>query len=535
MELRTLIANIRAGDAGAFTALARRYQNMAHGYAFSLLHDFQLAEDAVQEAFLAAYCHLNRLQAPEAFPGWLRGIVRHQCQRILRRQRLQTVSLETAAGVAASTPGPERQLEAQETRERVLAAIRALPQPQREVTALYYIQEYSHQEIAAFLEVPVSVVNNRLHAARIRLKRRMLPMVKKTLHANALPQEFADRLGRIVAVRGPVVDVQFAPGDVPSIFSAVTLSDPALDQEVTLEVAQHLSDGIARCIFVSEAKALPQGAAVVPTGVPVPTPVAGDTLRQVADILGSGPTASPELLETGIKAIDLFCPFTKGGRVGVFAEWGVGVLVLLPEILHDLALQKGGVTLLVFVPSPADAPTWNEISKEIAAGTDERQILYIPVADPLDPAFGDQFAALDAKLYLTRRLAEQGMYPAIDPFRSSARRLDPALAGEEHVRIAQAAREMLRRYCELQFSLDGAGSRALSAGDRTLVQRARRIQRFLTQPFFVAEPYTQRPGRRVPLEETLRGLQALLSGEADALKADSLAMIGALDQAKTPE
>ena len=266
MELRTLVEKSRAGDRGAFTSLVRTYQDMAFAYAYAFLNDFQLAEDATQEAFLVVYRNLEKLQVAEAFPGWLRGIVRNGCCHLLRKRPSRLLSLEQVQDITASTPTLEQQMETQETQRLVQVAIQALPLTQREVTTLYYIQEFSQQEIATFLEIPVTTVNMRLHAARTRLKRRLLPMVKETLHANALPDDFAERVGKIVQVQGPVVDAQFPSNALPPIFSAITLSHPDLHQEVTLQVTQHPGNGIARCILVSETPGLVQGMQVVDTG-----------------------------------------------------------------------------------------------------------------------------------------------------------------------------------------------------------------------------------------------------------------------------
>lgn len=248
MELTTLIRRARAADLDAFTELTRRCQNLAFGYAFSLLGDFHLAQDATQEAFIAAYFGLGQLHDPAAFPGWLRGIVRHQCHRILRQRPFGLVPLEHAAEIEAESGDPERHLAERETRDAVWAAIDALPQTLREVVTLYYLQEYSQQEVAGFLGVPLSTVNNRLHSARQKLKRRMLQMAQDTFKENGLPREFADRIGRLLQVRGPVVEAQFDPNDLPEVLSALTVSDEPRQIDVTVEVVQRLANGVVRCV-----------------------------------------------------------------------------------------------------------------------------------------------------------------------------------------------------------------------------------------------------------------------------------------------
>src|SRR5205823_4230434 len=185
------------------------YQNLAFGCALSLLGDFHLAEDVTQEAFVTAYFNLAQLRDPAAFPGWLRQLVRSCAHRLLRQQHLQCVPLETAAEVGCNQWQPDRCFEQKERTAAVLAAIGALPQSQREVVTLFYLQERSQREVAAFLGVPVTVVNNRLHAARATLKRRMLAMLEDTMREKALREPFAAHVGRIVTVRGPVLEVQF--------------------------------------------------------------------------------------------------------------------------------------------------------------------------------------------------------------------------------------------------------------------------------------------------------------------------------------
>jgi RNA polymerase sigma factor (sigma-70 family) len=531
MDLQALIYRVRAGDPCAFTELVRRYQDLAFGYAFSLLRDFQLAEDAAQEAFLAVYAHLNTLETPGAFPGWLRSIVRNQCGRIRRKRRSDVVPLDQARDMAAPMPGPEHQAETNAMREQVLAAIKALPQAQREVTTLYYIREYSQQEIATFLGVPVTQVNNRLHAARTRLKRRMLPMVKETLQQSALPADFAERVGKIVQVQGPIIEAQFAPEALPAIFSALTVSDPSHPQPVTVEVAQHLENGIVRCIALAPAEGLARGLEVVSTGGPAGQPVSAETLSQIVTTLSKTQTTTPEILETGIKVIDMFCPYARYGKVGLFAEWGIGMLVLVAEVLHNIATHQGGVSLFTFVQPKTDLANWQETIQELPIATGDVQTIYLPTEDPSDPQFVARFDFLDATTYLSRRLAAQRFYPAVDPLHCHSRLLDPAIVGQEHVDVANGVRQLLQRYQELSAA-DASDNTALSPEDQTVIARTRRIERFLTQPFFVAEPYTQQPGQYVSREETVQGLKALLSGEYDDLPEEAFLYCGPISQAR---
>lgn len=194
-----LVERARMGDLEAFAELTRRYQGMALGYAFALLHDAELAQDAVQEAFVAAYFALDQLREPPAFPGWLRTVVRTQCGRIARQRRLDEVPLDEAVALEAERDRPDQQLERREARAHVLAAVATLAPAHREVLVLHYVEQYSHAEIAAFLDLPTTTVNMRLHAARKALRDRILGLVREALRAGALPHDFPERVARIIA------------------------------------------------------------------------------------------------------------------------------------------------------------------------------------------------------------------------------------------------------------------------------------------------------------------------------------------------
>jgi RNA polymerase sigma factor (sigma-70 family) len=198
METERLVGAARAGDLSAFGELVRRYQHMAVAYAFSLLRDLDLAQDAAQEAFVAAYLALDGLDEPRAFPGWLRAVVRSQCGRLTRRRRLPAVPLGEAWAVADEVGAPEARVERREAGAHVLAALAGLARPHREILTLHYVQEYSHREIADFLGVPATTVNARLHAARAALRDRVLRMVREALRAGAVPADFPDRVARAI-------------------------------------------------------------------------------------------------------------------------------------------------------------------------------------------------------------------------------------------------------------------------------------------------------------------------------------------------
>ncbi len=539
MELSRLIAAAKLGDWNAFAELVRRYQDLAFGYALSILRDFHLAEDAAQEAFVAAYFDLAKLQEPDAFPGWLRGIVRYQCYRILRKRHFELVPLDQAADLPAQSVGLEEQVVQQDVAGQVLEAIDALPQAQREVITLYYIREYSQQEVAAFLEVPVTTVNNRLHAARKQLKRRILPMVKDTLKEHALPDNFASRVGKLIEVRGPVVDAQFAPDQLPALLSALTITDEPRKVQLTVQVVQHLGNGVVRGIAVSPVEGLTQGMQVIDTGAPVQEAVDRETLGRAFNLLGNGRQAADaslpaeqapagEVLETGIKVIDLLCPYTKGGKVGVLGGAGVGKMVLIEEVVHNVASRETGVSLFTFVKPGNEVSLVQETIAEgygIASGS--VQTIVLSADDPLDPA--PATALFDAVTFMSRERAESRLYPAVDPLRSTSRSLDPAVVGQEHYDVARGVRELLQR---AKAIAERAPDRdELSAEDRLVVARARKIQRFLSQPFHVAEVFTGFPGVFVKLEDTIRSFAAIVSGEYDGLPEAAFYMVGTIEEA----
>jgi len=292
MDLERAVRAAAGGDLDAFGELTRRFQHMAFGYALSFVRDFGQAEDVVQEAFVAAWCALPTLADPAAFAGWLRGIVRHRAHRVLRRKHFECVPLTDADTVAAGAPTADRRVERRQEVGNVLAAIAELPTALREVVALYYVHDCSHQDIATFLGVPVTTVNNRLHAARAQLKRRTLTMVKDALEAHQLPDDFAARIGRIVRAREGVVDARFDPVSLPDFLTEIVASDEARQRAVSLQVVQRLPDGIVRCIVASPADTLEPGMTVLSAGRHVQTPVSREVFDRSVRLLAGPPARS---------------------------------------------------------------------------------------------------------------------------------------------------------------------------------------------------------------------------------------------------
>lgn len=519
---KALIEKARAGDRVAFTALTLRYGEMALGYALSILRDLHAAQDVAQETLFIAYRSLGSLEDADRFPAWLRGIVRFQCGRVLRARRFDLVGLEDVHDMPSSWAGPEQHLEIAEGFDRVLTALRSLPQAQREAALLFYIKDYSQREIAAFLELPVTTVNNRLHAARKGLKEKLTMT--------------STRIGRVVAVHGLVVDVQFEVRAMPLLLGALRLAVVEEENSATLQVVQHAGGGLVRCLIHGSALGVAPGAAVVDKGIPALARADATTLTQIIPLLGAtarSGSARPVMLETGIKVIDLLCPYTAGGTVGFFGPAGMGRMVVSAEVIRNLTAAGGSMTIFAFSNGEAEARGLYDAPEEAPQPLGASQFVCLPIDDSIDAASPAVLAAsplLDARTYFSATLGRSGLWPSIDPLLSTSRLLDPTIVGKEHYAVAADVRQLLRRYRDLQEGgLDGQG-RSHSAGDRALIARARRVQKFLTQPFAVAAPFTGRPGEVVPFTETLRDCMALLAGAYDDVPEETLIWRGALNR-----
>lgn len=319
MDLDEVVRQARAGSLEAFETVTRRFQHMALGSALALVRDPQQAQDVVQEAFVAAWAALPTLEEPKAFPSWLRTIVRHRAARLLRRGHLETLPLSAAAALPNDEPTADDQLDRHDQASRALAAVAGLPAELREVATLFYLHDCSHQDIAVFLGLSTTTVNNRLHAARGTLKERMLDMVSDALHGNALPDDFANRIGRLVESRGNVVEVLFDPNSLPDLLSELAVSDEANKRAIAVQVVQRPGGGLVRAIALAADQALPRGATVLNEQRHSLTPIDAAGFERLVTALAL-PSAQPRLLETGIKAIDVLCPLTAGGTVAIAGE-----------------------------------------------------------------------------------------------------------------------------------------------------------------------------------------------------------------------
>ncbi len=461
------------------------------------------------------------------------------------------------------------------------------------------------------------------------------------------------RKGKIVQVLGAVIDVEFPKeGGLPSIYDAVLVTNPTLDStpnNLTLEVAQHLGDSMVRCIAMDSSEGLVRGQEVIDTGAPISVPVGPKTLGRIMDVIGrpvdeAGPidtdirwaihrptptfeeqSTSKEILETGIKVIDLLAPYVKGGKIGLFGGAGVGKTVIIMELINNIAKAHGGYSVFggvgertregndlwhemkdsgvldkaVLVYGQMNEPPGarfrvgltaltvaeyfrdeegrdvllfiDNIFRFVQAGSEvsallgrmpsavgyqptlatdvgqlqERitstkkgsitsvQAVYVPADDYTDPAPAVTFAHLDATTELNRAIAEKGIYPAVDPLTSSSTVLEPGIVGERHYAVARRVQQTLQRYKDLQDIIAILGMDELSEGDKQIVSRARKIERFLSQPFHVAEAFTGSPGAYVKLEDTITGFEELVDGKCDDLPEQAFYMVGTMAEART--
>lgn len=458
-------------------------------------------------------------------------------------------------------------------------------------------------------------------------------------------------VGKIIQVIGPVIDVQFSEGNLPAIMNALTITNPVIDDQednLVTEVAQHLGDNVVRTIAMDATDGLVRGMDAKDTGQPIAMPVGHETLGRVLNVVGRpvdglGPIdakkfypihrpapsftdqdTSVRVLETGVKVVDLLVPFPRGGKMGMFGGAGVGKTVIMMEMIHNIAMQHGGISVFAGVgertregtdlymemkesgvlpkaaliygqmtePPGARARValsaltaaeyfrdeegqdvllfvdnifrFTQAGSEVSAllgrmpsavgyqptlGTDlgelqERitttnkgsitsvQCVYVPADDLTDPAPATTFAHLDGTVVLSRQIVELGIYPAVDPLDSTSRILDAQFIGEEHYQVSRIVQQTLQKYKDLQDIIAILGMEELSEEDKLTVARARKIQRFLSQPFFVAETFTGTPGKFVKVEETVRGFKEIIDGKHDDLPEQAFYMVGGIEEAQ---
>lgn len=536
MDLETLVTQARGGDVKAFVELTRRFQHAAYGSALTLVRDFQAAEDVVQEAFMAAWSGLPGLAEPAALPGWLRGIVRHQAFRVLRRKPPQGLPLADAEAVPSEAPTADHVVQHRDEAATALAAMAQLPDALREPATLFFVHECSHQDIATFLGLSVPTVNNRLHAARKQLKQRMLTMMKDTLHSHGLPDNFANRIGRLVEARGGIVEALFDPAAMPDVLTELAVSDEANQRAVNVHVVQRAPGGLVRSVALSQVDALPRGATVLSSTRRTATPISGLPFDRIVPLLaGPSPLAAGQakLVETGIKVIDVMCPFVAGGSVALAGGYGVGGTVVMEELVRRLSGGRDPVSMFFFMPPPSSE--WPPTLAEDYSFTDAlkedgysegtvgavQTFFFRSEAGPWTAERLAGLAPIDSVIHLSRDRAKARLYPCVDVLTSHSRALETRAVSGEHARIAERVRAALA----VMWASNGFAN--ADTKDMTLA-RARKLQNFFGQPFFVAEPYNKRPGSHVSLGDALDGCRAILDGECDGLAVEAFAFEGSL-------
>jgi RNA polymerase sigma factor (sigma-70 family) len=565
LDLAGLVRLAAGGDANAFSVLVDRYCDAALAQALVFVPDLHLAQDVVQESFVAAYLSLPRLQEPAAFGGWLRSIVRHQSHRVLRKLDHEFAPLDEAAQSWTDQVGPETCAADREKGHILLSLVDRLPSPEREAISLFYLHECSRRDVAAFLNLPITTVDNRLHSARLKLKEELSTMVANTLSQHPIVPRPELIVGTVMSVDGPLIDVRFEARQVPDLFDALVIADAAGKAVERMKVMQRRDAGLVRCVATGQIQDVAAGMKVMNTGavgvaltpfVGVSPVSDGDLERVVARLSGGG---AKRLIETGIKPIDLFCPLLTDGNVALSGMQGVGRIVLLEELLHRLGRATTPIHLNVFYLVDRQEPDSvrgmltqeKDYPGDVVGGV---QTFWILSNRATDAEYAANCSAFDAAIDASILLAIDGLYPAVDPLHSRSNVPNTEL-GDEHMTVARMAIEILRQAKELMVdpvlleliacrnrdravvrSREFAKTRMnqLNPADRLIVSRARKLQRFMTTPFFVVEPYARRPGKFVPRIETIRGCRMILEGQLDAVPEERLLYVGVVEEALIP-
>jgi len=532
MDHEHLVRRAMEGDKLAFVDLTRRFQLFAFGSALAHVGDFQKAEDIVQEAFVAAWRALPTLAEPAAFPGWFRGIVRHQAFRVLRRNRVHAVPLTEAEELPSDELPVDYILDQRRQAAAALAAISELPDTLREPATLFFVHECSHQDIATFLGLSVATVNNRLHAARSRLKRRIVNMVSTNPNDRAFPDDFANRIGRVIDVRGDMVEALFDPACVPDLMTELTVSDETHKQGVTVQAMQRPGGGVVRGIAVSPIKALARGATVLNARRRATGRITRAQLDRLLPLLTR---ETNEVVETGIKVIDVMCPIRAGGSVALAGEPGAGTTVVMEEIVRRISNCGRPVTLLVLYPPPSEIwppsldPSFSIADTLKQEGYSEGTVGSVQTffvggkAGPWTKEELEDLAPVDTLIHISRRMIVLETYPGVDVTTSRSRLLEDGLVAQEDIATARSVQEAIG-------ALWAADGHPPSQADPVALERAKKVQAFFSQPFFVAEAYTKRPGARVGRADALRGCREILEGRHDDLPAAAFYFTGSIDE-----
>ena len=481
------------------------------------------------EAFLSAWSALPALSDPAAFPGWLRGIVRHHAFRTLRRRQLDLVPLEAAEDVASDSRPADDRLDQKQQSAAALAALVALPVRPREPATLFYIHECSHQDVANFLGISTTTVNNRLHAARAKLKERMLTMVSQTFQKHGLPDDFANRIGRLVATRGDVIEALFDPHSLPDLLTELAVSDEKNQRAITVQVIQRPGGGIVRGSIASPMDDVPRGATVLNSLRHTETPLNRDTFKRAVRLLArprprKGDTLKP--LETGIKVIDILCPLIARGTVAIAGEFGAGTAVVMEELVRRLSGGADRVSLFTLVQpwKDEDFSYAAELKKDgFSEGTvGAVQTFFFRAGDgPWTTERLAELASVDTVIHLSRGIAEKKIYPCVDPRTSRSQLLETKAVGAEHAAIAERVKQALTLLLHPALA---------ETVDPLILQRARKLANFFAQPFFCAEPWTKRPSSYVSKADALKTCSELLDGVYDDLPPEAFYFKGGIEE-----
>lgn len=499
MTTAALATAARNGDLDAFTELVERYQTMAFGYALATLGDYQLAEDAVQIALLTAYGHLGSLRDPARFGGWLRGIVRFECLRLIReRQRATTQPLEqTSIPLGSLANEVEEEAISATILKHILQLLGQLPERQRVVATLYYLQDQSQAEVADFLGLPISTINNRLREARRFLRTHGAHLMNES---SPTTPDLSQTIGEVLRGEGPSIEARLQ-GDIrPDLLTAVRVTTG--DRSIGAFIAQYLDDDTARLIVQPDlTDTIQPGATIRSSGMPVTTPIDTGAIDHV--IASAIRNQRPQSIETGIKVIDLFAPLRENGTVAIVGDRNVGKMVLVDELVRRLGPTGQRLTMLVFLRTPDETGVMHLLEYR-SAGT--ISVVGIPVADASPAALGSTLDRVDTVLVMSRELGRQQFYPAIDPITSRA----TFRADDEVV----------------------AAARRLLTDEDSTNPRVATLRAYLTQPFFVAEPYTHRPGVTVAPGIAWEDLATIVHGVPDAFSDIDLFMQGSLPRSR---
>jgi RNA polymerase sigma factor (sigma-70 family) len=554
----SLVARVLAaqrGEQAAFSELVRESYPAVLHHALRLLRDPAEAQDCTQEAFAEAFAALSSLAEPLAWRAWLRGIVRHRCLRRLRRRDQQLLPLLPEVEALVPDLAGEERLRFLEQWAHAGRVIDALPSAEREVTLLFYVKQCSQREIATFLELPLTTVNNRLHQARERLERfGETPMTPTARDSGA---DRVSRIGTILKIDGPVIDVRFEPQAALDLFDPLALAGPDGKAQERMLIARRRDDGSATCLALASTEGLRVGTAVLDTnplttglspfreGVPA---VSKQNVASALQHLAPQRSARPALLETGIKAIDLLCPLPERGAIAQVGTALVGRVALLDELQERLRGRSARLTCLCMVDKSEPDLYRGRMPVELCGDVPALQRYWVLAVEPAEPGY-EGLRDADALIYHSPPLSFQHLYPAIDPEHSWSKQLTAEVAGPEHVELAQRAREALllaKRAFVDPVALELITCRAFPSATRHLAQlaervlrgasvellRARKLQLFLTQPFDVALAITGWQGVSVSSSDTLAGARAILDGAADDVPLEAFAYRGNLDDVR---